>query len=107
MNCGRQQFLKAATLRTIFRLPAQRACNFSVIREAFGEEGWCNNSPLRHPKTTLSFSTLYAYDGVDADMRIDLARRILETVFLLFARRSEGLVNSHDIFLCVIRLSKK
>ena len=53
------------------------------------------------------FEVLERVQTWDADMRIDLARRILETVFLLFARRSEGLVNSHDIFLCVIRLSKK
>ena len=32
---------------------------FSVVREAFGQVGWCDNVSLRHPKKTLSFSISY------------------------------------------------
>ena len=45
------------------------------------------------------FEVLERVQTWDADMRIELARRILETVFLLFARRSEGLVWGSDVSL--------
>ena len=36
----------------------------SVVREAFGEDGWCDDVSLRNPKLTLSISTFAGFESV-------------------------------------------
>ena len=49
--------MKAKTLRTLFRLPAQRACNLMqllfVVRKAFGVDGWFLNISLRRAENDV------------------------------------------------------